>query len=596
MKADKTHNISIRRQLFLVMSALCVALILAQSGVMFLLYYNKLVSEYAANIVNYTRQNASLFNAFTRKTEECMVSLSNDESVYSLVTSPLEDTADAASRAISMKRILIQHIVVPMFNYASRYTYTFYANADTAFAKTFEGFSPNNIVLSEHGVKDSEWFRRVNGTQGRTLWFTRNDEPGIVYAGMEIRYSVNTVSIIHVGTLLMRFPSDALLQNGETGWYTDGTSLVLMESGGSMLSRSLLPGHLADHLQHIEAGEFDPPGGGDPVSAVRRIEGADYILGAATLDMGWLMATFTPMGDLRSRSAVFLSAMPPITVMVVLAVFFVSYFASRTLSRPLRKLTDTIASIGNDFQRPIDSAADSRVCEIRILHSAYDDLLLRIRVQMEEIYQRGQDVKQAELRALQAQINPHFLYNTLDSISWAALDLGDSSIPRVISSLSKLLRYSIREPDRLVMISEEIDMVQHYIGIQEFCYGLTVRLRWDGVVQPTLYLPKLTLQPLFENAILHGMNARGQSEGEIIVRTRCDTDRVAIAIENKGEADIERMNHILEAESDPGKNGIRNVHYRLQALFGGSSGLSFRNTADGTFIATITIERAAESR
>lgn len=587
---------SIRKQLLLVMSVLCVLLAGMQGFSTYFLYHDKLVSEYTSNISYYTKQNSRLFTFFTRKVEECLISLSNDVTLYQQVSMPVSNlTSDATTRSTAIKKLLINRIAVPLFNYASNYTYTFYASQSEAFSAALEGFSPGNITLSEQSVAGQPWFLRIGESGGRPLWFTKPDDPGYLFAGMEVRYNLNNVSIAHVGTILMRFPVHALLNFAERSWFTPGTVLVFMENNGQVLSMEELPEALARHLGRAPDMTFGAlsDGNASPSSRVR-IGNQEYIRGLSKLDMNWLMMTFTPVSDLRSRSSVFLSAIPLISFLVLIGVFLVSFILSRALSKPLRRLAGEISMAGGEFERGVSLEYAGGIDEVKILYTAYAQLLERVRAQMGEIYKKGLDVKQAELRALQAQINPHFLYNALDSISWAALDLGDSSIPRVISSLSKLLRYSIKEPSQLALLAEEMDIVRSYVEIQEFCYSLTIRLRWEGDTVPAFRVPKLTLQPIFENAILHGFVERGKSEGDIAVRSHSDPRGITIEVENEGEADIGRMLGILSESEDSGKNGIRNVHTRLRMLFGERSGLSFRNTGDGRFVASVRIERARE--
>lgn len=130
----------------------------------------------------------------------------------------------------------------------------------------------------------------------------------------------------------------------------------------------------------------------------------------------------------------------------------------------------------------------------------------RIRQLIENIYLAEEKKKQAELSALQAQINPHFLYNTLDSINCLALMDGEDDIADLLTSLSDILRYSLKKAYDLVPLSKEIEIVECYARIQKNCYEnkLQIYIDVDREAEAVL-VPKLLIQPLIENAIVHGM-------------------------------------------------------------------------------------------
>jgi two-component system sensor histidine kinase YesM len=282
----------------------------------------------------------------------------------------------------------------------------------------------------------------------------------------------------------------------------------------------------------------------------------------------------------------------PITILSLAAVLLLSYGIARSTSKPITDLSEVMRKSTEMANLDIRLPEHRQTVEIAALYDSYAALIERIKSLLKEVFEQGVSVKQAEIRALQAQINPHFLYNTLDSINWAALDLGDVEIPAVVSSLSNILRYSIKEPDKLATLGEELDIVKHYLDIQRFCYSLDIQLILEGAQAGyDIQIPKLTLQPIVENAIIHGFLENGKKSGAIFIRTCEENGAVICEIENEGEADIEKMNAIIHNGRETPRHGIRNVHYRLQMLFGEPSGLRFYQNNSGALVVVLTIRR-----
>lgn len=197
--------------------------------------------------------------------------------------------------------------------------------------------------------------------------------------------------------------------------------------------------------------------------------------------------------------------------------------------------------------------------------------------------------KQAELLALQNQINPHFLYNTLDAIRGDALDAGMDNIADITEALSTYFRYTITETSTLVTLMDELENVDNYFTIQQYRFGERLKIQIDipeedaGVLQ--LQCPKLMLQPIVENAIFHGLEKRSEG-GTIKVKIERTDNRVIIHVRDDGvgidEETLTSINRKLEhvsvgyiKEPQKGRGGIalNNVCRRIKLLFGEEYGI-----------------------
>lgn len=185
--------------------------------------------------------------------------------------------------------------------------------------------------------------------------------------------------------------------------------------------------------------------------------------------------------------------------------------------------------------------------------------------------------REAEIMALEAQINPHFLYNTLDSIQWMLIKENQFEIAQVVVSLGKIFRYSIDRDKRLVPLVNEVEYAQYYLNIQK--YRLDERLVYNISVPPDLHVylvPRLILQPLIENAILHGSDEAAAISVDVVARREGDT--LAVEVRDYGEGMSEeklvQIKDMIESDHPSNHLGLRNVHRRLRLQFGEPYGLT----------------------
>lgn len=209
---------------------------------------------------------------------------------------------------------------------------------------------------------------------------------------------------------------------------------------------------------------------------------------------------------------------------------------------------------------------------------------------MEKRIEDERQKQDLEYRMLQSQINPHFIYNTLNSIKWMATIQHASGIAEMTTALSRLLKSLSKGNDRLVPLYEEFALINDYITIQQYRYGGTITLEVEYIederLARTCLIPRFTLQPLVENAIFHGIEPRGQA-GSILMRIIRDTDSTDVLLYLQDDGVGMTQEQIDKALSEPGPEeidakfrhvGIWNVHRRLQYSFGEAYGLSIQST------------------
>ena len=266
---------------------------------------------------------------------------------------------------------------------------------------------------------------------------------------------------------------------------------------------------------------------------------------------------------------------------ILAAALLTSWLLSRLLGRPLRGL----AAAMERFERDADRFAYHPVGgtrEVRELSNSFGHMVVRIQRLMSTVREEEVNLRKTELKALQAQINPHFLYNTLDSIAWMCEQGRSAEAVSMVHALARLFRISISKGHELIPIAKEIEHAESYLQIQKYRYKN--RFTYEFRVEPDCldyYCNKITLQPILENAINHGLELM-VDEGHITVELCQEGDAILFRVEDNGVGmSQEQVNAILTRA--PGENagiGIRNVDERLKIYFGSQYGLHITSEPD----------------
>jgi sensor histidine kinase YesM len=318
--------------------------------------------------------------------------------------------------------------------------------------------------------------------------------------------------------------------------------------------------------------------------------GVRYLMQPFRLNSGWELICLVPYRVINaSLTPLLILILSVDLITLLLLLYFSRFYIPRLISAPISRLSHGIGEVmrHDDYSRSLP--VEDSFTELSVLYDAYNRLMKHITQLIARIYDENEKSREAEVLALQAQINPHFLYNTLDSIGWT-LNRDDARVSTILSSLSTILRYSISDPNRLVRLSEEVDVVRDYIAIQEFCYSLSFHLEVEGSMMEGFYLPKLTLQPLVENSILHGIREVEGLEPRIRISAVMQESFLEVAVENNGKSpDLDVINRLLEEGTGIRKHGLANVNRRLRLRFGEESGLRFEIPEGGGLIVRFRI-------
>lgn len=267
-------------------------------------------------------------------------------------------------------------------------------------------------------------------------------------------------------------------------------------------------------------------------------------------------------------------------IAIVAATLAVSFLFSRVLSRPIHDLISAMAQFEKNADNFVYEPV-SGVREVQNLSSSFAHMVRKIQQLMATVRAEEVNLRKTELRALQAQINPHFLYNTLDSISWMCERGKNQEAVVMVNALAQLFRISISKGHELIPIRSEVQHAKSYLQIQSVRYKDQFSYRFEVDESCLDYLcNKITLQPIIENAIYHGINGL-VDEGEIVIRIESQGDDILATVEDNGVGmEKEQIDAIFRRSDSKSGIGIKNVNDRLKIWFGEAYGITIESVPD----------------
>ena len=317
---------------------------------------------------------------------------------------------------------------------------------------------------------------------------------------------------------------------------------------------------------------------------------------ASVGESGWRAVGVSYVDELVNRNVNDMIRLSLWLAVVVLAVaVLTSWLLSRLIGKPLRGLASAMESFESDADhftyRPVGGTR-----EVQELSDSFEHMVLRIQELMTTVREEEVNLRKTELKALQAQINPHFLYNTLDSIAWMCEQGRNADAVKMVHALARLFRISISRGHELIPIAKELEHAESYLQIQMYRYKNQFTYTFD--VDPDClgyYCNKITLQPIIENSINHGLELM-VDEGRIDVRVRFDGDDIVFSVQDNGVGmSPEQLEAIMQhGPTDRTGIGIKNVNDRLKIYFGRSYGLSITSEPDVGTCVEIRMPRIRE--
>ncbi|MEK3767616.1 sensor histidine kinase [Paenibacillus sp. FSL R5-0887] len=436
-----------------------------------------------------------------------------------------------------------------------------------------------NASMSFEDLKRQSWFNAMEGAEGRPVW-SGPGENGSEISGnpvlVQARVIKDSYSLEDIGYLVVNVKPDLLdqifweaatLKKGDILLVNKLGNIVFNKSGEHIGQRTDFP-----FLQNDYAKEHD--------YYIDNYQGEKSLITfLPSHNAAWYLVAITPMNLISSESvsirniAIILS-----TVSLLSAILFDRYF--------VRRLVHSINSAVNGMKRvkqgiftPIttpyraDDESDLLIDGFNRMSTQINELLVQVETE------QGRK-KEAEMQALMAQINPHFIYNSLESINSMAVLQGNKDISKMVISLGKLLRISISQNQELIPLHMEFEHVRHYLDIQKFRFedkfSYIIDLS-DGL--RTFMTQKLIVQPIVENALYHAIEQMEDPGVIEITAYEMGMDMIIIVKDNGPGFDLAKMMSLWDNEGSAQKKysdsgvGLKNVHERLNIRFGSPYGI-----------------------
>lgn len=330
--------------------------------------------------------------------------------------------------------------------------------------------------------------------------------------------------------------------------------------------------------------------GVDSIVTVSRLDRHEYSGESILKGSGWRIVSVVSREMLveplnRINKTIALLALAALTASVL-----VTGRIARGITRPIRSMGRRLKSFGRqEAPEEVLLFEENRRDEMWELESAYNDMLLRITELMEKNRRQSEQTRKQELTALQAQINPHFLYNTLDVVAWLAKIKKQPEIEQLILALGSFFRISLHKGEQFIRVSEEIELLRSYVTIEKIRFPgkISIEYRVEADIMDCSMM-KIVLQPLVENAIKHGLSQL-EGEGHILVEgRRGEGEDLLFEVRDDGvgfevpESFLEKGSAAVQPE---GGYGLRNVHERIRLSCGEGYGLSIRSVpGEGTAV------------
>jgi len=471
-------------------------------------------------------------------------------------------------------------------NFSSVEDYVYIDNKRNVYAKLYEKIDYKDFEKTE--------FSKVLGNDySKTKWIWTDDtifntKQKSLFIG---RYIRNMDYFHKPGMLFLKMNNKIFEEMLETVNENDSEYFFMNSSGNICYERMQDGNHISDESKEKMASEIQLNIRDGKISGTNELKQGTYLYNYDSKS-GFTIVTLIPNSVLNQVTNRSIGIMLVVYLIVLLFVFYCSVYVSKRFTKPIKEINYAMVEFdGLDFSKTLDIKTNT---ELDTIGKAYNKMLLNTESFVNEIKKQEKELRNSELNSLMYQINPHFLYNTLDTIYMLARISKEECTMKMIQALSKFLRISLSKGSDVISISDEIEHVKSYMDIQKIRNNdlFTYEIHCDENVSQCKVL-KLILQPIVENAIKHGFC--DIYEGGLIRISVYYEEELVFTIYNNGkpmQEDIKnKINNMVNMKLDEikksfldesGGYGVGNVVSRLRLRYGKQMKFYFENEANGT--------------
>jgi two-component system sensor histidine kinase YesM len=437
-------------------------------------------------------------------------------------------------------------------------------------------------------LSDREW-ELIQNNQGNLQWMSLDNNQTVIGA---VSALYDPDSLKRIGYFVISFREDSLYTKLSSNRFHDQGELFIMDDQMTIIShknkklihtqpnyeylRQIKPDVVQNHY------EFD-------------IDGITHVVSYQSIgNTNWKLVSTIPLSKYSSPSIILKNWMITVIVLVSVIALILAYYLANSISKPIRKLSKMMKNV--ERERWDVKFVYHWHDEIGILSHNFNRLIDRIRYLINQVYQSELLKQRSQLKYLMFQINPHFLFNTLETINWLARIQGAPEVGMLSKKLGDLMREGIKGKE-FVTFDQELDNVKKYIFIQQYRYADKCSVHFD--IAPDSYVvtvPRFIIQPIIENAMVHGLEMRIEG-GSIQVSSMIENKQLMITISDDGLGmDAHKLEEIRAAlargpsEEDAEFGiGLLNVHHRIRIHYGSSYGLSIDSVIEAGTVVRLTL-------
>lgn len=584
---------SIRFKVLMSMMAAFLAVTLFLGGFMYKRFDNVLVNQIKSDINGVVSENKHNLDCITMGIGRSFASVAFNELIIDALIKEQYSQEEKSKNRILVMNEYKDIFELSLGSYVSDYALHFYINKESGLADSFKNTNHDTFNNKEFGmystenIENEEWYCETIKSEAPWYIFRVEENPEYIFFSKAI-YVQNINSGSHdryLGTGVVGINCKQLIIDMNRSSVTDNTVIAILDNMDTVVSKNSY--EISDEFVASTMNKKDIG-----LNLSDQIETDDYIITRARSNAGITFVSFTTKNSIYLQTKGVRTVVIFAIVVALLIAFLLIAILSYYLTNPIKKLSRHMRNIdyNNLSISRVETGAKDEVGE---LYRAFNIMIGKIEESIRRENEQNEKARKTEIQMLQAQINPHFLYNVLDSISWLAMENGQDGIGEMADLLSQLFSYSIRDGKIMATIREELESVEKYVALQKNRYADNISLKIDAdedCLEESI--PKCILQPLVENSIVHGMD--DFDEGICIkISVKKQDDFIEILSEDNGKGcELQKLNAILKDTDEKLTKfhlGIRNVAIRLRQLYGSECGLSYMHNDYGGITARILL-------
>ncbi|MBQ0138845.1 MAG: sensor histidine kinase [Kurthia sp.] len=555
---------TLRNQIFLLFSLVSIVIVVAITS----FGYNKFIKVYDTIIQSQLEQTSVELNRAMEAKYEQINSIASQVATDEDIQKLMFDLQQGPPTVSMEQQQQFKKVLRRYYPYVTTiYDYRFY---------TMQGrpVFPSSTSL-QHAISP-QWITKAGEANGKLIWIGQDSQ------NMRYSYAIKTIrSMNHsfkaTGFLVLK------LENAyfNTQFENDDNFVQIFDSEGQKIAGPESPNLLHGTQEELRINE-------------KRYK----IIQSVSADTNWTVyvAQSTNIYDGKIKNIRYFMIL--VSIIVAVIAFILSWIIASSITKPLKRLT-AILRMNRKDNKMSTIEASTHNYEFHMLYKTYNEFITHINALIDEVYEKQLLQKQAELKAWQSQINPHFLYNTLNSFYWRLIEHGEDDLADQVLSMSELFKYSIHSSKSIDIVSleQEIHHIDNYLNLMKMRLG--DRLQWEVQCSPTLenlQIPKLLLQPLIENAIIHGIEPK-RTNGFIRIAIIEAMHDITITISDNGigisDNILQKLNNQIDLSRDNENIAIQNIQMRLSIHYSTQVAQSLHFSANkpcGTIV-TLTIPK-----